>query len=306
MTKTTGLNTTKELEPVSDKDHIQLDIIEKRIVTLRGKEVILDRDLAYLYNVETKRLNEQVKRNIGRFPSAFMFQLTKDEQDSLRSQSATIKGRGQHSKYPPFAFTEHGVIMLAAILKSEVADRASVAVVNAFVAMRRFMASNAYVFQRLDRIEYKLVESDHKFEAIYSKLEGKTLDPRPRVFFEGQVYDAYKLICDLVQSAKIRVILVDNYVDDSVLTILSKRMVGVTATIYTKSISKTLALDIEKHNSQYPVIDVKIFTSSHDRFLILDNLVYLVGASIKDMGKRWFGISPMPETDPNDLLSRLS
>jgi len=279
--------------------------IEGQIITIRGVDVILDKDLASLYCVETKRLKEQVRRNPNRFPPAFMLQLTKEEWQSLRSQNAAINGRGRHSKYPPFAFTEHGVIMAAAILKSDVADKASVKIVEAFVAMRRFMVANAQVFQRLGQIEYKLQESDHKFEDIYSKLEEKKLDPKPKVFFEGQIYDAYEFVCGLIKSARTRIVLIDNYVDDSVLTMLDKRRKDVTATIHTKQITKELKLDLEKHNAQYPSIAVNLFKDSHDRFLIIDNMVYLIGASIKDLGKRWFGISPMPATDANELIARL-
>jgi len=195
--------------------------------------------------------------------------------------------------------------MAAAILKSDVADKASVKIVEAFVAMRRFMVANAQVFQRLGQIEYKLQESDHKFEDIYSKLEEKKLDPKPKVFFEGQIYDAYEFVCGLIKSARTRIVLIDNYVDDSVLTMLDKRRKDVTATIHTKQITKELKLDLEKHNAQYPSIAVNLFKDSHDRFLIIDNMVYLIGASIKDLGKRWFGISPMPATDANELIARL-
>ena len=276
-----------------------------KIITLRGKEVILDNDLADCYRVETKRLNEQVRRNINRFPPQFMFQLSKEEWQSLRSQNATINGRGRHSKYLPYAFTEHGVIMAAAILKSDVADTASVKVVEAFVAMRRFLASNAQVFQRLDRIEYKLLESDQKIEDLYSKLEEKSLEPRQGLFFDGQIYDAYEFISNLIKNAKTRIVLIDNYVDDSVLTMLDKRSVGVDAAIFTQKVSNQFKLDLEKHNKQYPVISVMLFKKAHDRFLIIDNDVYLVGASLKDMGQKWFAVALLSAVSPDDLISRL-
>ena len=234
-----------------------------------------------------------------------MFQLTSEEWASLRSQFATINGRGQHRKYLPYVFTEHGVIMAAAILKSEIADKASVKVVEAFVAMRRFLSANARVFQRLETIEYKLLESDQKFEDIYSKLEEKSLKPQQGIFFDGQVYDAYELICTLIKSASSRIILIDNYVDGSVLTMLDKRASGVSATLYTQKISDQLALDIAKHDAQYPAISVQVFRKSHDRFLIIDNRVYHVGASIKDLGKKWFAILEMEDQDPSELISRL-
>ena len=296
---------TEEQLVVANCDHKEITLVENRIFTLRGEQVILDSDLAKLYGTETKRFNEQVQRNINRFPATFMFQLTKEEWASLRSQFATINGRGQHRKYLPYAFTEHGVIMAAAILKSEIADKASVKVVEAFVAMRRFLSANAQVFQRLETIEFKLLESDQKFEDIYSKLEEKSLKPQQGIFFDGQVYDAYELICSLIKSASSRIILIDNYVDESVLTMLDKRSAGVGASIFTQKISQQLSLDIAKHDAQYPPIPVQVFSKSHDRFLIIDDRVYHVGASIKDLGKKWFAILEMKDQNPDELISRL-
>ena len=266
---------------------------------------MLDSDVAELYNVETKRLNEQVKRNKERFPESFMFRLTSEETARLRSQFATLDGRGHYSKYLPYAFTEYGVIMLAAILKSKVADEASVRIVNAFVSMRRFLASNAQVFQRLDRIEYKLVESDHKFEELYSKLEEKSLNPKQGIFFDGQIYDAHTFVVSLIKEATKRIVLIDNYVDGSVLTLLDNRNAEVEAIIYTLKISPQFQQDIEKHDAQYPPIPVELFTLAHDRFLIIDDKVYHIGASLKDLGKKWFAFSLMEETEAEDLISRL-
>ena len=232
-----------------------------------------------------------------------MFQLTKEEFDYLRSQNAATNLNKRRSL--PYAFTEHGVIMAAAILKSEIADKASVKVVEAFVAMRRFLSANSQVFQRLETIEYKLLESDQKFEDIYAKLEEKSLKPQQGIFFDGQVYDAYQLICELIKSATSRIILIDNYVDESVLTMLDKREPGVDATIYTQKAGDQFKLDIAKHDAQYPPIPVCIFKMSHDRFLIIDNLVYHVGASIKDLGKKWFAVSLMEAQDANAIITRL-
>ncbi len=290
-------------EPIANCDRFSEGEVENRIFTVRGEQVILDSDLAMLYGTVTKRFNEQVQRNINRFPTTFMFQLTKEEFDYLRSQNAATNLSKRRSL--PYVFTEHGVIMAAAILKSEIADRASVKVVEAFVAMRRFLAANAHVFQRLETIEYKLLESDQKFEDIYSKLEEKSLKPQQGIFFDGQVYDAYQLICSLIKSAKTRIVLIDNYVDESVLTMLDKRATGVSASIYTQKISRQLSLDIAKHDAQYPPIPVRVFSKSHDRFLIIDNRVYHVGASIKDLGKKWFAILEMQDQDPDELISRL-
>lgn len=288
-----------------EKNDIVVESVENRIYLIRGEHVILDKDLAALFQTETKRLNEQVRRNIDRFPHEFMFQLSKDEWTCLRSHFATLDGRGRYSKYLPYAFTEHGVIMVAAILKSEVADKASVMIVKSFVAMRRFLVSNAQVFQRLDKIEYKLLESDYKFEDLYSKLEEKTLTPRQGVFFDGQIYDAYEFVCNLIREAKTRIILIDNYIDDTVLTMLDKRKAGVTASVYTQHVTKQLQLDIDKHNKQYPVIDVQVFKKSHDRFLAIDDSVYLIGASLKDLGKKWFGITQMQAINPEEMRMKL-
>ena len=171
--------------------------------------------------------------------------------------------------------------------------------------MRHFLLSNAQVFQRLDRIELKQLETDHKIEQVFAKLEEKAVTPKQGIFFDGQIYDAYEFICGLIKSAKTCIVLIDNYVDDTVLTMLDKRETNVSATIYTQKISAQFQLDIAKHNAQYPAIEVKEFTKSHDRFLILDNQVYLIGASLKDLGKKWFAVSLMSETDPEMLLSRL-
>lgn len=294
-----------ETTEVAVCDHKELSSVENRIFTVRGEQVILDSDLAKLYGTVTKRFNEQVQRNIERFPTMFMFQLTNEEWASLRSHFATINGRGHHRKYLPYVFTEYGVIMAAAILKSEIADRTSVKVVEAFVAMRRFLSANAQVFQRMEIIEYKLLESDQKFEDIYSKLEEKSLKPQQGLFFDGQVFDAYEFICNLVRSASSRIILIDNYVDESVLAIMDKRNPGVNATIYTQKIPSHLALDIAKHDNQYPPIPVQVFKKAHDRFLIIDDQVYHIGASIKDLGKKWFAILKMADQDPNELILRL-
>jgi hypothetical protein len=300
-----GQIAVSDTEQVAKCDLLTQRTVEERIFTFRGTQVIFDKDIAGFYGVETKRLNEQVKRNPGRFPPEFMFQLTKEEWDSLRSQIATINKRGQFSKYPPYAFTESGVVMLAAVLKSDVAVKASVVVVKAFVAMRRFLVSNAQVFQRLDRIEYKLLESDHKFEDIYSKLEEKSIEPKQGVFFDGQIYDSYAFITSLIKSAAKRIVLIDNYVDGSVLTMLDYRAAGVDAEIHTQRITPQLQLDIDKHDAQYPSIPVKVFSKAHDRFLIIDDKVYHIGASLKDLGKKWFAFSLMEETVANDLISRL-
>ena len=301
---------TKELVPISNlKSQIATSSleparpIEQMIYTLRDVQVILDEDIASLYGVKTKRLNQQVKRNIDRFESDFMFKLTSEEFTILRSQNVTASWGGRRSL--PFAFTELGVAMLSSVLTSKEAIEVNKQIMRAFSAMRRFLLSNAQVFQRLDNLEYKLVATDEKVELLYNKIEKGKLEPRQGIFFDGQIYDAYEFICDLIKSAKTRIVLIDNYVDDTVLTMLDKRETGISATIYTQKISPQFKLDIAKHNAQYPAIDVKEFKKSHDRFLILDDNVYLIGASFKDAGKKWFGVTKMEAVDTERLISKL-
>ena len=195
--------------------------------------------------------------------------------------------------------------MLSSVLTSKRAIDANIRIMRAFVAMRCFLVANAQVFQRLDRIEYKLLESDHKIEDLYSKLEEKALDPQQGIFFDGQIYDAYEFICNLLKKADTRIVLIDNYVDDTVLSMLDKRPNGVKAAICTQQVSHQFKLDLEKHNQQYPAIDVRLFKKAHDRFLIIDDDVYLVGASLKDLGKKWFAVALLSAVNPNDLISRL-
>ncbi len=293
--------------------------IENLIFTIRGKQVMLDSDLAEMYGVEIKRLNEQVKRNGTRFPSEFMFQITESEFDflrsqfaiiesgvSLRSHSATLKDkRGKHRKYLPYAFTEQGVAMLSAVLRSETAVTVSIQIMNAFVEMRRFITGNAVLFQRLESVEQKQLEADDKFERIFRALESHETRPDNGIFFDGQVFDAYVFISDLVRSAKTSISLIDNYIDESVLLLLTKRKPGVKVTIYTKA-GKTLQQDVDKHNRQYEPVEIKELTSSHDRFLIIDKSeLYHIGASLKDLGKKWFAFSKM-DTGTLVLLEKLN
>lgn len=282
--------------------------IERRIYVVRDTQVMIDLDLAALYGVENRSLRQTVRRNLDCFPDDFMIRLTDNEANELiaRGVSQSVIPHGYNTGGAEmYAFTEHGVAMLATVLKSAKARKISIDIMRAFVAMRHFLLSNAQVFQRLDRIELKQLETDHKIEQVFEKLEEKSVSPKQGIFFEGQIYDAYEFVCDLIKSAKTRIVLIDNYVDDTVLTMLDKREAGVSATIYTQKISQQFQLDITKHNAQYPAIEVKEFQKSHDRFLLLDDQVYLVGASLKDLGKKWFAVSLMSETNPDYLLSRL-
>ena len=268
--------------------------IRNLIYTIRGKQVMLDSDLATLYQVETKNLNKAVKRNIERFPVSFCFQLTEEEVENLRFQIGTSSLNYGGRRYLPYVFTEQGVAMASAILRSDIAVKMSVEIMEAFVEMRRMLISNASLFHRLDNIELKQLEADQKFEEIFKALESDKLHSEKGIFYDGQVFDAYAFVSDIIRSAKSSVILLDNYVDDTVLTLLGKRKVNVTATILTKSISNQLRLDLQRYNSQYPPIDIELFSDAHDRFLIIDYTeLYHIGASLKDLGKKWFAFSRM-------------
>ena len=277
--------------------------IENLIYSIRDVQVILDEDIANLYGVETKRLNEQVKRNLDRFRSDFMFKLTTEEFSILKSQNATSSWGGRRKL--PYAFTELGVAMLSSILTSKQAIEINIQIMRAFTTMRRLMVANAQVFQRLDRIELKQLETDHIIEQIFEIIEEKTNTPKQGIFFDGQIYDAYEFVCGLIRSAKSRIILIDNYVDETVLTMLDKREVGVVGTVYTKEISEQFNLDLVKHNGQYAPIEVHPFNKAHDRFLIIDEQVYHIGASLKDLGKKWFAFSLMNDLTPAELISRI-
>jgi len=270
--------------------------IQNKIYTIRGVQVMLDRDLAELYSVETKRVNEQVKRNIERFDDDFMFQLTDKEFDYLRSQNATA--RFSKVRNNPYVFTEQGVYMLATVLKSDTAINVTKQIMRTFTKMKSFLHQNVGMFERFERIEQRLYMHDENFNILFKALEDKSLIPSQGIFYNGHTFDAYKFVNDLIKSAKKDIKLIDNYIDETVLTLFSK-VANIKVTIYTKTISKQLKLDMKKYNSQYNNIEIKKFDNSHDRFLIIDdNEVYHIGASLKDLGKKWFGFSKM---DINNL-----
>lgn len=270
---------------------VSRDLSEERIIKIREQYVILDRDLAELYGVETKRINEQVKRNIERFPDAFRFQLTDDELRELVAvcdRFAILK----HSSSLPYAFTEEGVAMLSTVLRSKTAIQVSIHIMQSFVAMRRYLFNNAGIIQRISRIEIRQNETDRRIDEIFSKFQDKTI-PVEGLFYDGQIFDAYIFVTDLVRSARRRVVLIDNYVDESVLLMFSKRASGVSAEIRTGRLSSQLQLDVVKHNSQYEPIVIVQTQNIHDRFLIVDDDVYHIGASLKDLGKKLFAFSKM-------------
>lgn len=264
--------------------------IEERIFTVRGRQVMIDKDLALLYGVETKRLNEQVKRNIERFPEDFMFQLTMEEYQlincqDLKSQIATSSWGGTRKR--PYAFTENGIAMLSSILRSETAIAVNIKIMRTFTQIRKTVYTT-------DKVDY-----------VFEKMKDTSTLPVQGIFFDGQIFDAYTFIADLIRKASRRIILIDNYIDDTVLTLLDKRSSDVKAIIYTGKLSKTVLLDITRHNSQYAPIEIRTFTKAHDRFLIIDDDVYLIGASIKDLGKKWFGFTIMENTDAEEFIRRI-
>lgn len=279
-------------------------LIEERIFNIRGKQVMIDRDLALLYGVETKALNQAVKRNIERFPESFMFQLKRNEFEEL----VTICDRFiklKHASSMPHVFTEQGVAMLSSVLRSPTAVSVSIRIMESFVKLRQFQMLNSYMFQRMNILETRIAETESQVENILKIIDSNQHIPAQGIFFDGQIYDAYVFVAGLVRSAERRIVLIDNYIDETVLTMLSKRADGVDATIYTGKVSKQLQLDIDKHNAQYPPVEVRTFTKAHDRFLIIDDAVYLVGASIKDLGKKWFGFTLMENTEARELIGRL-
>lgn len=309
----------KANEPVANCDQLPVitehqlsgqEEIAQLIMNVRGMQVMVDRDLAVLYGVETKRLNEQVRRNIERFPERFRFQLTREETDKLVANCDRLNVL-KHSTVTPYVFTEQGISMLSTVLHSQTAIAVSIKIMDAFVSMRRFIATNAQLFQRLETIEYHQLEmkqhqevTDKRIDEVFKRLDAN-IPPIQGIFYDGQVFDAYRFVSDLMRKAKRSIVMIDNYVDDTVLTLLDKRENGVMATIYTQRISNQFQLDVDRHNTQYPHIEIKQFNKAHDRFLLIDDEVYHIGASIKDLGKKWFGFTLMRDITSTELINKI-
>ena len=300
----------KASEPVANCDQLPEVIdIKPMIRVIRGQQVMIDRDLALLYGVETRVLNQAVKRNSERFPDDFMFQLSKEDVEILKSQNVTSSWGGDRRL--PYAFTEQGIAMLSSVLKSQTAVDVNIRIMRAFVSMRRFIATNAQLFQRLETIEYHQLEmkqhqevTDKRIDEVFKLLDAN-IPPMQGIFYDGQVFDAYRFVSDLMRKAKRSIVLIDNYVDDTVLTLLDKRENGVMATIYTQRISSQFQLDVNRHNAQYPLIEIKQFNKAHDRFLLVDDEVYHIGASIKDLGKKWFAFTLMRDITATELINKI-
>ncbi len=285
-----------EINSLVVQDNISNEEIKNLIYTIRGKQVMLDSDVARLYHYETRRINETVKRNIERFPIEFCFQLTSKEYDSLKSQIATSNIRGGKQKLP-YVFTEKGILMLSGLLKNEVAIEVSIKIVEAFVEMRKFLSSNGQLFERLTNVEYKLLEHDKKFDQVFDQLQHEE-NIKQKIFFEGQIYDAYSLIIDIIKKANKKILIIDNYIDDSVLKMLTKKNKNVEVVLLTSDKSNIEKIDIQKFNKEYPILKVAKTNKFHDRFIVIDNKeMYHLGASIKDLGKKCFGINRIEDLD---------
>ncbi|MBV5278007.1 MAG: ORF6N domain-containing protein [Campylobacteraceae bacterium] len=276
--------------------------LQEKIHTIRGLQVMLDRDLAELYGVETKRINEAVKNNQDKFLEDFYFELNESEFDFLRSKVSTTTFAKTRTN--PKVFTEQGIYMLATILKSKVASQVTVSIIRVFASMRQLISQNIVTYERFERIEQRLSLHDKNFDKLFEALEDKNKKPSEGIFFDGQIYDAYAFVNDLLKSAKSEVVLIDNYIDDTVFTLFSKYP-NLKIKIYTQAITKQLRLDYQKYQSQYKNIELKEFKKAHDRFLILDGTqMYHIGASLKDLGKKWFAFSKF-EMEALEILGRL-
>ena len=290
------LSNENNMLAITDDEHID---IRNLIYTIRGKQVMLDSDVARLYNYSTKNINKAMKRNIARFPEDFCFQLTVEEMKNLRFQNGTSRiGNEQHGgrRYLHYAYTEQGISMLAGVLKNEIAIHVSINIMRAFVELRRFIAINGQIFDRLTNVEYKLLEHDNKINQVFDVLQKEKEKFKQKIFYKGQIWDSYELIIEIIKRAKQKIILIDNYIDESVLKMLEKKNKNVEVVILTSQNCRITTLDIKKFNEQYPILKLAVTDKFHDRFIIIDNKeLYHCGASIKDLGKKCFGINKIED-----------
>ena len=287
--------------------------IRSMVYSVRGKQVMLDSDLAKLYGVETGALNRQAKRNEARFPADFRFQLSKEEMENLKCQfgiSSLSTSEYGGRRTLPYAYTEQGVSMLASVLKSAPAIRVSVDIMRAFVEMRKFIANNAALFDRISSVELKQVEyqkkTDAKLDQIFEYIDSQE-ESSQKLFFDGQIYDAFSFLIELIASAESSILLIDGYVDVYTLNLLAKKQANVPVKIYTFPKTRLTLKDVNKFNEQYPMLEVHYTKAFHDRFLLLDEeRLYHIGASLKDAGKKCFAVSLMEDAElREDLLVRL-
>ena len=321
------MNTETNITPINEDSNVvkyEAINIKNLISCIRGKQVMLDSDVAMLYHYETKRINEAVNRNKARFPENFCFQLTEYELETLKSQFATSnenenmwsqfatssknetrKHRGK--KYIPYVFTEQGIAMLSGLLRNEIAVQVSINIMNAFVEMRKFISLNGQIFERLTNVEYKLLEHDNKFNQVFNELQNnKEQEFKQKIFFKGQIYDAYELIIDIIKTAKTKIVIIDNYIDDTILKMLQKKNKNVEVIILTSQNCNITKLDVKKFNEQYPTLKIAKTDKFHDRFIIIDNKeLYHCGASLKDLGKKCFGINKIEGMDFIENINKI-
>ena len=299
-----------EIQPVSISSATDTPNISRLIYTIRNQQVMLASDLAMLYQVETRVLNQAVKRNQKRFPERYCFQLTKEEAENLTSQFVMSSSAHGGRRVPPYAFTEQGIAMLSAVLRSNVAIDVSIRIMDAFVEMRHFIAGNAHLFERIERVELKQLtyqkETDEKFEQVFDFIHAHT-ESSQKIFFNGQIYDAFSLLAGLIQKAAKDIILIDGYIDIGTLNLLAKKQVNVGVEIHTFSNTRLTTADVATFNSQYPTLTINHTNAFHDRFLILDHQeAYHIGASLKDAGKKCFAITLLQDEDLlQELLAHL-
>lgn len=307
------MNEKNNIAPINEELNVvnnETENIKNLIYNIRGKQVMLDSDVAILYHYPTKRINETVNRNKKRFPEDFCFQLTELDIKNMRSQIATaskiLENKFRNKKYLPYAFTEQGIAMLSGLLKNDIAIQVSINIMNAFVEMRKFILLNGEVFQEINTIKEKLLEYDKKFDVVFNELQNnKEKEFKQKIFFDGQIYDAYSLIIDIIKKAKNKILIIDNYIDDSILKMLSKKNKNVEVVILTSQNCNITKLDIQKFNKQYSNLKLAYTNKFHDRFIVIDNKeLYHCGASLKDLGKKCFAISRMEDMEYIDKISK--
>ena len=294
------------MEELKANKEITNEEIKILIYNIRGKQVMLDSEVAMLYHYETKNINKAMKRNIERFPEDFCFQLTKEELGKTWFHFGTtseLKYRSE--KYLPYVYTEQGISMLAGILKSDIVINVSINIIRAFIEMRKFISNNAQVFERLTNVECKLLELDKKFDKVFNELQHEE-NIKQKIFFDGQIYDAYILIVKIIKKAKRKILIIDNYIDDSILQLLTKKNTDVEVVIITSDHSNVLNLDIRKFNKEYPTLKISKSNKFHDRFIIIDDKeLYHCGSSLKDLGKKCFGINKIEDMEYIERLKKI-
>ena len=307
------MNQENNMVPIDKKLNItksETDNIKNLIYTIRGKQVMIDSDVAMLYHYETKNINKAMKRNIERFPEDFCFQLTEKELKVMWFQNGTTLDNMKYRsiKYLPYVYTEQGISMLAGVLKNEIAVEVSISIIRAFIEMRRFISLNGQVFQEINDIKGHLLEHDKKFDEVFDELQRKQESEfKQSIFFDGQIFDAYSLIIDIIKQARQKILIIDNYIDDSILKMLSKKNKDVEVVILTTQNSNIRKLDIQKFNKQYPVLKLAYTNKFHDRFIVIDNKeLYHIGASLKDLGKKCFAISKIEDMEYIGKISNYS